>query len=277
MATTRLLVPLLALALCSIAATPRPVVVPDIVTRGYHGIAVERTAEIGALHDVACVNYVVKQGDTMTSIARAVLGSEERVDEIADLNPDVDPRRMKIGSKLWLPPRRPDTEAPRRFAFYSPFPMGWGPVPLTLGQPLVARYASFTITLVPEDQLTAYREAIEAGNEALRKFLEQKKFELVEGSSCGNQVRDGSPVHRRKETVRIVRGENGRFRVENEVVSFDRDGKVVDENEQADKDGDEQALLLLLLAAAGGGAVLLRMRRASTRPEAALVTAVGTA
>ena len=104
----------LALALCSIAATPRPVVVPDIVTRGYHGIAVERTAEIGALHDVACVNYVVKQGDTMTSIARAVLGSEERVDEIADLNPDVDPRRMKIGSKLWLPPRLQRTRTRRR-------------------------------------------------------------------------------------------------------------------------------------------------------------------
>ncbi len=46
---------------------------------------------------------VVKKDDTLRSIARRELGDERRWKEIASANPDVDPSKMRIGTRLKLP------------------------------------------------------------------------------------------------------------------------------------------------------------------------------
>jgi nucleoid-associated protein YgaU len=51
----------------------------------------------------AVVAYTVGRGDTLEGIARRQLGDRKRVDELRELNPDVDPTRLRIGQKIRLP------------------------------------------------------------------------------------------------------------------------------------------------------------------------------
>ena len=48
-------------------------------------------------------SYTVAKGDTFESIARRELGSSKRVREVRDLNPTVDPTRLKVGMTIRLP------------------------------------------------------------------------------------------------------------------------------------------------------------------------------
>lgn len=48
-------------------------------------------------------SYVVKSGDSLRAIARRELGDENRWNEIAALNPGVDPKRLLVGKSLRLP------------------------------------------------------------------------------------------------------------------------------------------------------------------------------
>lgn len=56
--------------------------------------------------------YVVQSGDTIEQIARRELGSITRQDEILRLNPEVDPRRLRLRSVLLLPLDTPPVLAP---------------------------------------------------------------------------------------------------------------------------------------------------------------------
>lgn len=47
--------------------------------------------------------YVVQKGDTLSGIAQKVLGKGGRWNEIAALNPSIDPNRLIVGSRLRLP------------------------------------------------------------------------------------------------------------------------------------------------------------------------------
>lgn len=53
----------------------------------------------------ATVEYTVKRGDTMSSIAAEWFGDASKWDLIAKENPLVDPARMQVGQKLRLPPK----------------------------------------------------------------------------------------------------------------------------------------------------------------------------
>lgn len=48
-------------------------------------------------------SYVVGKGDTFGRIAQTQLGSSKRVDEIRELNPSVDPTRLRVGQRIKLP------------------------------------------------------------------------------------------------------------------------------------------------------------------------------
>lgn len=63
--------------------------------------AKEKAREPKALADAG--SYVIARGDTFESIARRELGSGKRVNEVKDLNPDVDPTRLRIGMTIKLP------------------------------------------------------------------------------------------------------------------------------------------------------------------------------
>lgn len=51
------------------------------------------------------VPYVVKRGDTLTSIARDWFGNAIKWDLIAEANPFIDPGRLDVGQELRLPPK----------------------------------------------------------------------------------------------------------------------------------------------------------------------------
>jgi nucleoid-associated protein YgaU len=53
----------------------------------------------------ARTEYVIVSGDTFVSIAEAWLGDETRWSLIARENPTVDPQRLKIGQRIFLPPK----------------------------------------------------------------------------------------------------------------------------------------------------------------------------
>lgn len=52
---------------------------------------------------VAGTEYVVQRGDSLARIAKNRLGAESRWQEIAALNPNVDPKALGVGQKLLLP------------------------------------------------------------------------------------------------------------------------------------------------------------------------------
>src|SRR6266850_5280950 len=47
--------------------------------------------------------YVVQKGDSLMQIATRMLGSKSRWTEIRDMNPGLDPRSLKVGTKLAMP------------------------------------------------------------------------------------------------------------------------------------------------------------------------------
>ncbi len=47
--------------------------------------------------------YMVRVGDTLGQIAQRELGSSTRWQEILELNPGLDPRRLAIGTRLAMP------------------------------------------------------------------------------------------------------------------------------------------------------------------------------
>lgn len=51
----------------------------------------------------AATEYVVQRGDSLARIARKQLGAESRWQEIANLNPTVDPKSLNVGQKLVMP------------------------------------------------------------------------------------------------------------------------------------------------------------------------------
>jgi nucleoid-associated protein YgaU len=48
-------------------------------------------------------SYTIAKGDNFELIARRELGSARRVDELRDLNPALDPTRLKVGQRIKLP------------------------------------------------------------------------------------------------------------------------------------------------------------------------------
>ncbi|MEX2215316.1 MAG: LysM peptidoglycan-binding domain-containing protein [Phycisphaeraceae bacterium] len=56
--------------------------------------------------------YAIQPGDTFSSIAIIAYGAERHWMEIADANPDVDPKRLKVGQVIKLPGVGDDSAAP---------------------------------------------------------------------------------------------------------------------------------------------------------------------
>jgi hypothetical protein len=77
---------------------------PDVIIPNQRSIVVETHVDLGALRARACLQHVVAEGDTLIAIARAHLGSAERWPEIVALNRSLDPERLALGSRFWLPP-----------------------------------------------------------------------------------------------------------------------------------------------------------------------------
>jgi nucleoid-associated protein YgaU len=51
----------------------------------------------------AVVSYTIGKGDTYEAIARRQLGDRKRVADLRELNPGIDPTRLRVGQKIRLP------------------------------------------------------------------------------------------------------------------------------------------------------------------------------
>jgi len=49
--------------------------------------------------------YRIKAGDSLFKISREIFGSTKKVPEILQLNPNIDPRQLKVGQTIKLPPK----------------------------------------------------------------------------------------------------------------------------------------------------------------------------
>ena len=74
----------------SVDSTPAP------ATRSPHVVQVSAPPS-------ASSEYVVQKGDSMMRIATRMLGTRHRWTEIRDMNPSVDPRSLKVGTRLAMP------------------------------------------------------------------------------------------------------------------------------------------------------------------------------
>lgn len=61
--------------------------------------------DLGPFADRVCSEIRVRKGDTLGALAQKHLGSAERHREILALNPGIEEKALKIGTKLLLPPR----------------------------------------------------------------------------------------------------------------------------------------------------------------------------
>ncbi len=250
-----------ALAPCLLAL----LTLPDIVLPGTRNVLVETRLEAAPLLDRCCVQYVVKKGDTLEKIARQHTGNLGAVRGIQELNPGLEPSRLRIDQRLWLPPRKDLAEGEEPLFVYAE--RGW-PVRGT-GKPFApeesirpSRNAQLAFLLVPKSQLATYEATRVKGAASVEKLAVDHKIQLLTSWGCGSSVAERDPTHRLSETFVIERGAEGEFALRLQVVAFDKDGKVIEPKQ--DSKGTEPAkegLWLLLLAAAGGGWLLLARRR----------------
>ena len=75
-----------------VAATPKPVAAKPVVAK-----------PAAAPKSKGGRTYVVKSGDTLAKIAARECGSSKAATQIAALNPNINPDRIKVGDKLVLP------------------------------------------------------------------------------------------------------------------------------------------------------------------------------
>jgi nucleoid-associated protein YgaU len=60
---------------------------------------------IGASNPPARIAYVIETGDTFSSVAEGWFGDATKWSLIAKANPTIDPQRLKVGQKIYLPPK----------------------------------------------------------------------------------------------------------------------------------------------------------------------------
>ena len=81
--------------------------------------------------------HVIKAGDTLSAIAKKYYGSEKYVSLLLESNKNVDPRRLRVGTKILIPPA-PDKGGVNAGASAPPGPLANGPTTRPALSPTVA-------------------------------------------------------------------------------------------------------------------------------------------
>ena len=81
-------------------------------------------------------SYVIKDGDTMSSIAQSWFGDAKKWDLIAKANPLVDPTKMQVGQKLNLPPKDAKRAQPKLAAGSREYTVRPGDTLITIARAL---------------------------------------------------------------------------------------------------------------------------------------------
>jgi hypothetical protein len=255
--------PTLCLLLAAAVPPPAAAAAADVVPPGWHGVPVERRLDIDALRERCCVQYRVERGDTMARIAERECGDLDRLADFAAANEGLEPARLTIGQRLWVPPRG---RAERlRFAYVNDSISPDGYAPVVAGQPVYARYGTFTFLVVDKEHRAAFEAEKTAEN--IERMQQAGQLTTFSGDSCSGLVRDGSAVTKIVEQITVTHDPDRGFGVASEVRLLDAAGRTVEDGRPA---GSQVWLLLLSLT----GAAVLLARRARRRAAGAADAAV---
>lgn len=255
----------LATALCLLIA-------PDILPENAKGIRSSNRLELGVLADHAFVQCVVEKGDTLTSIAKTRLGAATRTQDVLAANPGIDPDHLRIGQRIWLPPKDASTKDPVYLFLGLPFRQL---APLIPTAPLpYTHYGRYTLYLVPAPYLSTWQKnsAINNWDAAVAAMVKEQKVQALEGASASHYVPTNSPIAREESTLVVEKDKDGKLALRQTIVCFDKYDKRIEAGKaRAEGVGTEpkkESILLLLVAFGGGAWLLLRTR--GRRPAPAL-------
>lgn len=250
---------------CAASAAPlAATIAPDVIPRGWHGVDVRRDVDSEVLRERCCVQYAIKKGETLAVIAKRHLGGVQRMQELLDLNPDLEPRKLTIGQRIWLPAR--DAKAPERFVFLTQTRRMHKPKGYAIGDRVYSKWGEYAFVIVGAEHVAELRKT--KGWDKVIAMQHDKKLQTLTGKSVSGLVRDGSPVRRIVETVRIGCDKDGTYRIEREVTRFGADDKPIKKDAKLG-DGGQQWLLLVGL---GGAGLVWRRRRAGGDRRAVATT-----
>lgn len=269
--------PILSCAVLLTAAFVVPGALPDIIPDGVKDVASETRVVLGPWTDGVHTAWRIEAGDTYAAIANKQLGTARRADELKDLNPELDPQRLRIGQTAWLPARDPKANDAPWLYVLARGPGGM-PVPCVAAQPLPpARFASFVFFLVPDGKRVGFEKESQ-GWETLQKFVAAESIPNVTVEGPPRYVPKDAPIARIAQTVTLGKDATGKLTASTVRVDYDKDGKVVPSPAPAAdgkerKDGGaapsapepKKQWFLLLLALGGGGALWWRSRRPAVR------------
>ena len=259
--------------LVAVANTPGPL--PDIVPDGVKDVASETRVALGPWADSVHTAWQIEAGDTYTSIARKQLGDASRADELKDLNPEIDPQRLRIGQTIWLPARDAKAnDAPWLYVLAQ----GPGGVlqPCIAAQAMPpARFGSFVFFLVPHFKRVGFEKESQR-YESLQKFVAAESIPNVTVDGPPRYVPKDAPIARIVATLTLGKDAAGKLTATSTRVDYDKAGKVLPAPAADGKDRKDGSAgpiepepkkqwLLLLLALGGGGALWWRARRPALR------------
>lgn len=240
------------------AAPPTPraaAAAPDMVPLGWRGVDVRRDVDSDVFRERCCVQYAVRKGDTLAAIAQRHLGGAQRALELIELNDGLEPTRLRIGQRIWLPPR--DAKAPRRFVFLTATGLGFQPTGYAIGDRVYAKYSDYAFVVVDAAHVEQLQKT--EGWDQIVAMQKEKKLQAATGTSVSPLVRNGSPVRRIVETIRVRCDQDGRYEVESSAQRFGADDKPIKKGAPLGERGEQWLLLLGL----GGAGLVWRRRRAA--------------
>ncbi|MBK8979157.1 MAG: LysM peptidoglycan-binding domain-containing protein [Planctomycetes bacterium] len=249
---------------------------PDVLLPGTHGVRFEAVVQLGAIAPIALTSHTVAEGETLSAIAKARLGEIARWREIVALNPGLEPSRLEIGQRIWLPPVAPVAERSERvhvFLWTDPM-FGRAPQPFDASQPLPFFKWQCRVLLVDAGQLVALQVALEA-KDPQAAITQADWAWLSRPISPVRAVDDSDPTRSIRQTFElreVVEGEVTRLELQDvSTERFDAEGQPIRKSAEGGPERRDGTLLLVLLALAGGaGLALLSWRRRAVLAAGAL-------
>ncbi|MFT7620197.1 MAG: LysM repeat protein [Planctomycetota bacterium] len=235
-----------------------PCIHADVIPAGRKFLPVEIVLDLGTWVDQAWTSHVVVNGDSFSKIAKAHYGDATRAGEIAKANPKVLPKKMKLGTRLELPPKttfikKDGKKVPvsaRRFYWWTD-PMFGNGSPVLVENKAIAKGARYSAILIsiPHKQKNAFEDAVKVEP----KRGEGEPWKKIEGviysKSIGGRrtVAVGSAAKHIKIEVKLESINGKEMVISTNELNLDKHGKVVTWQQNAK---------LPLLAASGIGLLL---------------------
>ena len=199
----------------------------------------------GALAAIATWSVEVEKGDTLSEIAQRALGTARRANDIHRLNPRVDPKAMRVGQTLLLPPK--STPAGTKWLDFVVAAPGGSGRAAGLGESAALPLGPVRVFAVPHDRLLVLRATARGAEVAESTLLSDP--EVAASPPIEAATTDGRTLARAVTRVRVT-GRSGRT-LKVEVVEqnlYGATGHRVPPAAEADAGGSWAVPLLLLLA-----------------------------